>query len=96
MRVLFEQAKGMQDEQEEFRMYLNTQAHRQSIRLCNLASLLTDFGPQHFNRPLKTLKEVAYTEFLSPELVKDNAIMIRKVRVLEQGEVPESDEDDLD
>ena len=94
MRMLFEQSKAVQEEQEEFRMYLNTQAHRTSLRLCNLASFLTDFGPQQ--QRLRNIKEVSYQELLTPEVVKDKALITRKVRVLEQGEMPDSeDEEDL-
>ena len=93
MRALFDQAKALQDDQEEFRMYLNTQAHRQSVRLCNFASLITDFGPQ---RSIRTLKEVAYKDLLTPEAVKDGALINRKVRVLEQGELLDSEDEEFD
>lgn len=83
----------MQDEQEEFRMYLNTQAHRTSIRLCNFASLITDHGP---TRAIKSIKEVSYESLLTPEAVREGALINRRVRVLEQGELLESDDEDVD
>ncbi len=54
MRILFENTKKMQDEQEEFRDHLRL-AFAQSVKLVNFAGLLTDFGPQ---RSVKGLREI--------------------------------------
>ena len=74
-------------------MYLNTQAHRTSIRLCNFASLITDHGP---TKMIKSIKEVSYESLLTPEAVREGALINRRVRVLEQGELLESDDEDVD
>ena len=44
MRSLFESAKAVQEEQDEYREH-SKHAYAQSIRLVNYAGLLTDFGP---------------------------------------------------
>ena len=74
-------------------MYLNTQAHRTSIGLCNFASLITDHGP---TRAVKSIKEVSYESLLTPEAVREGALINRRVRVLEQGELLESEDEDVD
>ena len=45
---------------------------------------------------IKSIKEVSYESLLTPEAVREGALINRRVRVLEQGELLESDDEDVD
>lgn len=44
-------------------------SHKLSVCLCNLASLLTEFGPV---KPIKSMKEIESKQVLSAEQLKEN------------------------
>jgi hypothetical protein len=60
--------------------------------LINFAALLTDFGPQ---RIVKSMREIHTNEILSQELLLTQTLRSKRV-TLEEGDMPESSEDEDD
>lgn len=90
MRLLFENSKAVQDEQEEFRDHLKT-VHTQSVKLINFAQLLTDVGPV---RPVRAMRELNGTQILSHEVLAKEALLTKKV-ALEEGDISSAEEESI-
>jgi len=73
MQKLQENASKTLDEQKEFELHIR-KSHKLSVCLCNLAGLLTEFGPQ---RPIASMREIESKVVLSAEELKERAF--RKV-----------------
>lgn len=89
MRVLFESAKAVQEEDEEFRDHLR-HAYQQSVRLANFCCLITDFGPQ---KTVKSLKEFNADQVLSPDALLEKGFREASVKwgTLQEGDISDDD-----
>ena len=67
MKILYENAGKTLTEQTEFEISIK-KSHKMSVCLCNLASLLTEFGPI---KPIKSLKDIEGKEVLSAEVLQE-------------------------
>ena len=67
MKKLYDNAKKTQEEQKEFEIHIK-KSHKLSVCLCNLASLLTEFGPI---KHIKSMKEIESKSVLSAEELKE-------------------------
>jgi len=90
MRLLFENSKAVQDEQEEFRDHLRA-VHANSVKLINFAQLLTDVGPI---RPVRAIREVNGTSVISQEALAKEVLLTKKV-ALEAGDFSSGEEESV-
>ncbi len=67
MKKLYENAKRTHEEQRDFEVHIK-KSHKLSVCLCNLASLLTEFGPV---KPIKSMREIESKVVLSAEELKE-------------------------
>ena len=67
MQKLYDNAKKTQDEQKEFEIHIK-KSHKLSVCLCNIAQLVTEFGPI---KSINSLKEIESRQVLSAEEIKE-------------------------
>jgi hypothetical protein len=67
MKTLYDNTKKAKEEQNDFEVHIK-KSHKLSICLCNLASLLTEFGPI---KPIRSMKEIESKQVLSAEELKE-------------------------